>query len=202
MSRVAKYTNEQIKEEIYKMIANGNLKPTVVDVRNQLGGGSLSTISPILKEVLAEINSANAQVSDLPEPLKEQILRTVAPIWKYAEELSMAKVASIESQRKEDRAILQAENSELLAHMDKQDKEYEILQEKNDASRVQIDRGQQEKIDLQDMLHDLEKSKLAIEVQHLEQNKQLEELRMEVVSLRASNAELQKELIDLVKRQK
>ena len=89
-------TADNITKAINQLYASGCKNPTNDQVREHLGGGSLATISPILREWKEQRSLQIAAAIAMPAELKKQVEMSIENIWQVAGKLAKA---SYESQR-------------------------------------------------------------------------------------------------------
>src|ERR1700759_5118722 len=80
MARKAVATAEGVSQAVDELLTEG-LDPTVERVRTKLGGGSFTTISRLLSNVLVHRKGFGTQKSDAPADLVEVGQRTVSTIY-------------------------------------------------------------------------------------------------------------------------
>jgi chromosome segregation ATPase len=96
MARKAVATAETVTQAVEALVGEG-LDPTVERVRAKLGGGSFTTISKVLSEVLAQRQTHATQVSEVPADLVEIGQRSVAAIYAAVQRQATAKIELIEA---------------------------------------------------------------------------------------------------------
>ncbi len=96
MARKAVATAETVTQAVEALVGEG-LDPTVERVRAKLGGGSFTTISKVLSEVLAQRQTQATQVSEVPADLVEIGQRSVAAIYAAVQRQATAKIELIEA---------------------------------------------------------------------------------------------------------
>ena len=76
-----------MKDRIFKAceeIQASGVKPTLERVREALGGGSYTTINPLLKEWKDQQTSNQAEPLELPPEAMQAVSQAAALIWKIA----------------------------------------------------------------------------------------------------------------------
>jgi len=163
--------------EICDRLAEQGIKPTLEKVRTELGGGSFSTINPVLKQwkESRESNDSPATI-DLPNEITAIGLKAAGMIWKAANDHCNDLVKAIrheadqlteQAHNERDEALgeiqrLESENQRLTAKVTQQDEligDLRIkaaLAEKADATisslRAELEKSQKEKAKLDGML--------------------------------------------------
>ncbi|WP_420549596.1 DNA-binding protein [Curvivirga sp.] len=193
MSKKAKYTDEEIKAKLVELIAYQAEEPTVAQARAFIGVGSNSKIGPMLREALREAEVQKKQMAALPESLQQQIMQSIAPIWQYAQDLGLAQVDRIEAEAQERLSAYETENNGLLKQLD--EKEAEISDIRN-----QFLESYDKNHELHETINRLSGENTVLTVKNEDLEDKCEGLVTELAQLKAMNAELQKELINLVKQ--
>lgn len=96
-------------------LINEDQKPTLVNIRSALGGGSFSTISPLLKQWRDQQVTAIATapiVEAAPDEINEQANTLVSNIWQAALNLSNARLSAERETLEQTRLSLEAERDE------------------------------------------------------------------------------------------
>jgi len=96
MARKAVATGEAVSQAVEDLLREG-LDPTVERVRAKLGGGSFTTISKLLSEVLAQRQTQATQISDVPADLVEIGQRAVSAIYAAVQRQATTKIELIEA---------------------------------------------------------------------------------------------------------
>lgn len=104
---------QEIKEKIIgaanALAAEGNESPTNDQVRERMGGGSLSHISPVMREWRESRKSEVAAALEIPADLKKVIETSVGQVWATASKLASA---SIEAVRQDAEVAIEAATAE------------------------------------------------------------------------------------------
>lgn len=163
--------------EICDKLSEQGIKPTLEKVRTELGGGSFSTINPVLKQwkESRELNDSPATI-DLPNEITVIGIKAAGMIWKAANDQCNDLVKAIrhetdqlteQAHSERDEALgeiqrLEAENQRLTAKAIQQDEligELRIkaaLAEKSDVTintlRAELEKAQKENSKLEGML--------------------------------------------------
>src|ERR1035438_4181006 len=96
MARKAMATAEAVTQAVEALVGEG-LDPTVERVRSKLGGGSFTTISKVLGDVLSQRKTQATQISEVPGDLVEIGQRAVAAIYAAVQRQATTKIELIEA---------------------------------------------------------------------------------------------------------
>lgn len=194
---------QEIKEKIVgaanALAAEGNESPTNDQVRERMGGGSLSHISPVMREWRESRKSEVAAALEIPADLKKVIETSVGQVWATASKLASA---SIEAVRQDAEVAIEAATAE----RDEALEEVRRLEEK----LIQLEEAASEKdqviADLQDELKESQKERLdltgrcsTISTRLEDRDEQLKSLKAELKEVRADNKALQADLVEIAR---
>ncbi|CAG0940523.1 hypothetical protein BROC_01068 [Candidatus Brocadiaceae bacterium] len=136
-----------MKEQIFSICDRLNqlgVKPTAQRVRDELGGGSFSTISPILKE-WRDSQSRAESVPDIPPEAQNAVYQATALLWKIATDHQAEAINAVrqECNRIEQEAI--AERDEALREievLEKRVRELELAMKEKASLELQVQKQQ------------------------------------------------------------
>lgn len=141
------------KQDIFNAanaIQASGTKPTMALVREKLGGGSLSTISPALREWSETIgNKTPPTVIDIPSEVKNVLDKMGAEVWRSLSAITNEKLVRIETEATA--AILEATKDRDVAIIEISQLEEQIekllsckaqLEQKNKSLELQIEKQQ------------------------------------------------------------
>ncbi|MGD9662326.1 MAG: DNA-binding protein [Porticoccaceae bacterium] len=133
-------------------------KPTLANVRSALGGGSFSTISPLLKEWKESQRTEEAVaplIDPAPEEITSQVQSMASHIWQAAMNLANARLQQEREALDATRTALEAERDEaaeladlLNADLEKVTNERDLMQQALDTVRDELAESQQQAITL------------------------------------------------------
>ena len=177
----------------------GTENPTNEQVRQRLGGGSLSHISPVMREWRqARREDINAALQ-MPDELKQSIQVSLGKIWSTASEQALANTEQIRQQAREEVEEVSTELSEAL-------EEIARLEKRLAESEINADHQAKQVAILEQSLAQAktEQEKLAITNATLaagqdDKAQQIDLLREELKEARQENKTLQQELIEIVR---
>lgn len=178
-----------------QLVNEGLENPTNLEVRNKMGGGSLSHISPIMRKWREDRKEQVSVALEIPADLKKSIETALAQVWTASNGLAQSMIESIklESTQLVDEAA--NERDEALSEVSTLESaiselETTVLQVSETVSSKDIEITNQQK---------------TIELLNSEKSSQIlliEELKSQIVKLDAKNDNLQNELINIAKERK
>lgn len=196
----------EIKEKIIAaanaLAAEGIESPTNDQVRERMGSGSLSHISPVMREWRESRKAEVVAALEMPADLKKAIESSVGQVWTAASKLASA---TIETVRQEADSAIKAATSERdealaeitrlesqIAELEKAlaDKEQEVSQVKTELEQ---ERSQNTKLTT-------ENAALVARVD--DRDEQIKGLKTELKEARDDNKALQGELIEIARKVK
>ena len=181
--------SESIKQRIInaanELVAAGVESPTNNEVREKLGGGSLSHISPIMREWRNERKEQITTSIEIPDELKKIIETSLAQVWTTSNNIAFS---SIEAIKNESESLIAEANSERDEALD----EVQRLEEVNLKIEAEL-RETLAKLDSQ-----VEKGNM-LQAEKFSLERVLEERKERLTKLEADYEKLQQELITIVK---
>ncbi|EPN3328940.1 DNA-binding protein, partial [Escherichia coli] len=130
MTTLSPDTVRRIEDAAAALIAAGTLNPTNEQVRQHLGGGSLSHISPVMRAFRARRREqASEQTTPLPPELAELLTGQLGLLWQAA--VRQAEAGTLAAREQADADIEQAdqERDEALASVATLESELAVLRE-------------------------------------------------------------------------
>lgn len=185
MTTLSPDTVRRIEDAAAALIAAGNPNPTNEQVRQHLGGGSLSHISPVMREFRARQRAlADEQTPALPPELAQLLTGQLAMLWQAAVKQAEADIEQADLER-----------DAALARVAELESELAVLRE------VQAERDHllQQEQTLQERMISLREEVVRLQTRSEHLHEQLQESREEVKTLRVSEKALQKELLTLAR---
>ncbi|AVX40599.1 MULTISPECIES: DNA-binding protein [Yersinia] len=196
MTNLPADTVRRIEDAAAALIAAGNPNPTNEQVRAHLGGGSLSHISPVMREFRARQRAlASEQPSVLPPELAQLLTGQLALLWQAA--VKQAEAGTLAAREQADADIGQAdqERDEALAKVAMMESELAVLREvvtERDRLLEEVRELRAEALPLREQV-----ARLTATGEHL--TAQLKETKSELKESRAENRTLQAELLILAR---
>ncbi|EAB4350106.1 hypothetical protein FG683_012420 [Salmonella enterica subsp. enterica serovar Senftenberg] len=130
MTNLPADTVRRIEDAAAALIAAGNPNPTNEQVRQHLGGGSLSHISPVMREFRARQRAlASEQTPVLPPELAQLLTGQLALLWQAAIKQAEAGTLAAREQADTDIARADQERDEALAKVIALESELAVLRE-------------------------------------------------------------------------
>ena len=201
---IANKVPQPIKEKVLSaanaMVAEGIENPTNEQVREKMGGGSLSHISPAMREWRESKKAQVAAALEMPSDLKKAVESSLSQIWSTASKL--ATTASDNYRKEADIAIEVATNERdeallEIIRLEKSmndlektltEKDQTISQTNTQLDKEKSDNAQQNSINA------------ALQVRIDERENQIKDLKDNIKEAREDNKKLQGELIEIAKR--
>lgn len=180
-----------MKDKIFaicEQLTEQNIRPTLENVRKELGGGSFSTINPILKQWKESQTHRPAQIVEIPPEAEKAVKQATALIWSIATEHQAEAINAItaEATRIEQAAI--AERDEALTEIQTLEgriKELESNLEATNKTNTRLDMDNQVLIEWKNRLEN-EQEKEQIRLDFVTESK--DKAEAEVKDLKAQNA--------------
>ncbi|EHO5690943.1 DNA-binding protein [Salmonella enterica] len=169
----------RIEDAAAALIAAGTPNPTNVQVRDHLGGGSLATISPVMRAFRArQREQAREETIPLPPELQQLLTGQLTLLWQAAVQQADAGALAAREQADADIGQADLERDAAQARVAVLESELAVLREHMITLREEVVRQQTRS-------------------EHL--STQLQESREEVKTLRAGEKALQQELLLLAR---
>ncbi len=193
-----------IKERIINaanyLVAQGNEKPTNEQVRERLGGGSLSHISPVMREWRESRRASINTALDMPEELTQAIQMSIGQIWGVASQLASTKTEEIKAQAQETITEMQTELAEALTEVARLEKELGSQTELAERQFAELSQLREEARDYRSDIQRLTLNSDAMETRLSDYKDQIEELKAELKESRENNKKLQQDLLEIVRQ--
>lgn len=190
MTTLSPDTVRRIEDAAAALIAAGNLNPTNEQVRQHLGGGSLSHISPVMRAFRARRREQAAeQATPLPAELSQLLTGQLGLLWQAAVKQAEAGVLAAREQADDDIARADQERDEALANVAALESELAVLRE----VVAERDRLLPEVRELREQV-----ARLTATGEHLAA--QLQDTKVELKEAREDGRQLQTELLALARQ--
>lgn len=182
----------RIEDAAAALIAAGTPNPTNIQVRDHLGGGSLATISPVMRAFRArQREQTREDPLPLPPELQQLLTGQLGLLWQAACKQADADTLAAREQADADIEQADLERDAALAKVAELERELAVLRE----VQTERDRLLQQELTLQERMISLREEVVRQQTRSAHLNEQLQESREEVKTLRASEKTLQKELL-------
>ncbi|EGP1951197.1 hypothetical protein IW862_004823 [Salmonella enterica] len=173
------------------LIAAGTPNPTNVQVRDHLGGGSLATISPVMRAFRArQREQAREDTLPIPPELQQLLTGQLAMLWQAA-----VRQANADTLAAREQADADLGRDAALAKVAELESELAVLRE----VQAERDRLLQQETGLREHTISLREEVVRQQTRNEHLSAQLQESREEVKTLRASEKALQAELLALAR---
>jgi chromosome segregation ATPase len=196
MTTLSPDTVRRIEDAAAALIAAGNLNPTNEQVRQHLGGGSLSHISPVMRAFRARRREQAAeQATPLPPELAQLLTGQLGLLWQAAVRQAGTDTLAAREQADADIAQADRERDEALAKVTALESELAVLREvvaERDRLLQEVRELRAEALPLREQV-----ARLTATGEHL--TAQLKETKAELKSAREENRTLQAELLTLAR---
>lgn len=189
-------TVRRIEDAAAALIAAGTPNPTNVQVRDHLGGGSLATISPVMRAFRArQREQAREETTPIPPELLQLLTGQLSLLWQAA--VQQAEAGALAAREQADADIEQAdlERDAAQARVAELEIELAVLRE----VQAERDRLLQQEQGLREHMITLREEVVRQQTKNEHLSAQLQESREEVKTLRAGEKALQQELLILAR---
>lgn len=186
----------RIEDAAAALIAAGTPNPTNVRVRDHLGGGSLATISPVMRAFRARQRElAREETLPLPPELAQLLSGQLSLLWQAAVRQAGAETLAAREQADADTEQADLERDAAQARVAELESELAVLRE----VQAERDRLLQQEQGLREHTMSLREEVVRQQTRSEHLNEQLQESREEVKTLRAGERALQQELLILAR---
>lgn len=189
-------TVRRIEDAAAALIAAGNPNPTNDQVRAHLGGGSLSHISPVMREFRARQRAlASEQTPALPTELAKLLTGQLTLLWQAAVKQAEAETLAAREQADADIAQADQERDEALARVAMLESKLSVLlgvEAERDRLLEDVRELRAEALPLHEQV-----ARLTATGEHLAA--QLQDTKVELKESRTENRTLQAELLTLAR---
>lgn len=193
---------ERIVAAASALAAEGVESPTNEQVRERLGGGSLSHISPVMREWRESKKSEVAAALEMPLELRKAIESSVGQVWTAASKLASAQLDTMRQEADAATKAAAEERDEALAEVGRLEERMAELK-KAMTEKEQIAAQAREEL----ARDRVQRSKLISENASLivrvnDRDEQIKELKTELKEARDDNKALQSKLVEIARESK
>ncbi|WP_337993713.1 DNA-binding protein [Pectobacterium carotovorum] len=196
MTAIPADTTRRIEDAAAALIAAGTPNPTNEQVRQHLGGGSLSHISPVMRAFRARLREqASEQTRPLPPELLQLLQGQLGLLWQAACRQAETDIAAQRDQADADIAQADAQRDEALTRVTQLESELAVLREvvtERDRLLDEVRELRAEALPLREQV-----ARLTATGEH--QAAQLKETKAELKTAREDSRALQAELLTLAR---
>ncbi len=198
--------NPEIRERIIAaanfLATEGNDTPTNDQVREKMGGGSLSHISPVMREWKKSRKAEVAAALEMPADLKRSIESSLANVWHSASKLATASVEGLRKDMETNVQTANDERDEALREVVNLEKTIHDLQQSLEEKTKTI--NEMDTLTSETMA---QSAQLATDIAVLnarieERDKNLQGLKTEMDDTKKRNLALQDELLKIARKEK
>lgn len=184
------------------LVSEGIDNPTNDQVRERMGGGSLSHISPVMREWRESRKAEVVAALDMPADLKKAVETSLGQLWGMASKLATASVENFRQEAEAAVADATAERDEALNEIQRLEKHLaeltKALEEKGqEVNQVRSALDQEHNINAQ-----LKADTAALQARIEDRDTQIEGLKVDLKEARDDNRKLQGELIEIARKTK
>ncbi|ERS87055.1 hypothetical protein Q672_13300 [Marinobacter sp. EVN1] len=184
------------------LVSEGIDTPTNDQVRERMGGGSLSHISPVMREWRESRKAEVVAALDMPADLKKAVETSLGQLWGMASKLATASVENFRQEAEAAVADATAERDEALNEIQRLEKHLaeltKALEEKGqEVNQVRSALDQEHNINAQ-----LKADTAALQARIEDRDTQIEGLKADLKEARDDNRKLQGELIEIARKAK
>ena len=184
------------------LVSEGIDNPTNDQVRERMGGGSLSNISPVMREWRESRKAEVVAALDMPADLKKAVETSLGQLWGMASKLATASVENFRQEAEAAVADATAERDEALNEIQRLEKHLaeltKALEEKGqEVNQVRSALDQEHNINAQ-----LKADTAALQARIEDRDTQIEGLKADLKEARDDNRKLQGELIEIARKAK
>jgi len=196
----------EIKEKIIAaanaLAAEGIESPTNDQVRERMGSGSLSHISPVMREWRESRKAEVVAALEMPADLKKAIESSVGQVWTAASKLASATIDTVRQEA--DAAIETAtgERDEALTEITRLENQIAELEKALTAKEQEVNQAKTELEQERGQNTKLTTENAALVARVDDRDEQIKGLKTELKEARDDNKALQGELIEIARKAK
>ena len=170
------------------------ITPTVAAVRDRLGGGSFTSLSPIMAEWRARTQAPNVQSSPaIPKDVMAEFSRAWGSVWNAGQRDLVREKGEFEIARK----AIEAENADLLAEIQRFETSNNQLGKALAAKEVEAKAAQAKIISLERDLASTQSAKSELQSTNRDYKKRLDKAEQRLEDAYKKEIELSEEIVDL-----
>jgi chromosome segregation ATPase len=198
--------NSEIRDKITiaanSLVAEGIESPTNDQVRERMGGGSLSHISPVMREWRDARKVGIAATLDMPDELKKAITTALGQLWATASKLAATSFEIVQQEAESAKAAIEKERGEALSRIDilerqvaNKDSEISTQAEKISTLEAALEASRS-------AMSNVDAHKRALEFRIEDRDREIAGLKEELAIERSEMKTLQGELVKIAKGNK
>ncbi len=191
--------NPEVKSRIIAtantLVAEGVLHPTNAQVLTRMGRGSLSHVSPVMRQWRKERQQNAQAILDMPPALKQIFETTAGQLWKTASALATEELEQLKQHTQTEIAQIQNERDEALAEIAKLEQQITTLQQKYEQESEQHQQLQVEQRHTEQELIQCRTENTAFKERIAEKDSLITTLTADLKDVRTDNKKLQSQLL-------
>lgn len=152
MATISEESRRRIINVAETLVAEGVDHPTNEQVLQKLGGGSMSYVSPVMREWREKKRAAEKVYAETPDSIKELGQGITVQIWSSALKLAMTSVEAIKKDIEERAVGLESELNEVLEKLDIQATLIKDLDKALEVTKSEANQYRDESVHLRAML--------------------------------------------------
>jgi chromosome segregation ATPase len=191
---------EKITAAANALAAEGNESPTNDQVRERMGGGSLSHISPVMREWRESRKAEVVAALEIPADLKKAIETSVGQVWTAASKLASVTVETVRQEAEEAIGAATDERDEALGEIIRLEERIAELQ-KALADKDQVISQVRGELDTgRGQVAKLASENAALVARLDDRDEQIKGLKTELKESREDHKALQRELVEIARK--
>lgn len=182
------------------LVAEGNDNPTNAQVLERMGKGSLSHVSPVMREWRDSRKAEIVAALEIPSELKKAIETSLSQVWTAASKLASATVEKIQQEAQANIDAAANERDEALEEITRLEARIseQVAQDQEKAKELGSLKSDLDKA--QELIAKMQTDMAALSVKAENSHEQVKELKSELKSSREDNKALQSELLAIAKK--
>lgn len=196
--------NSQIRERILNAVsglqAQGVEAPTNEQVREAMGGGSLSHISPVMREWRESRKSGLTAALEIPGELKRSIEMSLSQVWGAAGKLAGQRIESVQMEAAAAIGAAGAERDEALSEVSRLEEVLKAVKQELLDTSARLDASGNRLGSLTEQLTRVTAENASLKAHLDEKSAAAESLRAELKEARSDNRKLQGELVEIARK--
>ncbi|MCG8611818.1 MAG: DNA-binding protein [Pseudomonadales bacterium] len=194
----------EIKEKILAaanaLVAEGNENPTNEKVREKMGSGSLSHISPVMREWRDSRKDEMVAALEIPAELKKAIETSLSQVWTASSKLATATVEKIKQEAQANIDVAANERDEALEEITRLETRINDQAAQDQEKTKALGLLKSDLDAAQELIAKLHTDMAALSVKAEYSHQQVKELKAELKSSKEDNKSLQAELLAIAKK--
>lgn len=196
--------NSQIRERILNAVsvlqAQGVESPTNEQVREAMGGGSLSHISPVMREWRESRKSGLTAALEIPGELKRSIEMSLSQVWSAAGKLAGQRIDSVQAEAESAIRAAGTERDEALSEVSRLEEILKAVKQELLDTSARLDVTENRLVSLTEQLTRVSAENASLKAHLDEKSAAAEVLREELKEARSDNRKLQGELVEIARK--